>query len=64
MYLNRNPRIVNVFSPPLQATRTTKKARTREEGTDEDNPPLVTYKETLVGDSQYREDGIGGRDAD
>ncbi|KAK9200353.1 hypothetical protein WN944_015550 [Citrus x changshan-huyou] len=36
----------------------------REEGTDEDNPPLVTYKETLVGDSQHREDGIGGRDAD
>ena len=36
----------------------------REEGTDEDNPPLVTYKETLVDDSQHREDGIGGRDAD
>ncbi|KAH9727053.1 DUF4283 domain-containing protein [Citrus sinensis] len=36
----------------------------REEGTDEDNPPLVTYKETLVGDSQYRAAGIGGSEAD
>ncbi|XP_052288754.1 uncharacterized protein LOC107176124 [Citrus sinensis] len=60
----KNPSFARVFSPPLQATRSTKKARMREEGTDEDNPPLVTYKETLVGDSQYRVAGIGGSEAD
>lgn len=41
-----------------------KKARRREEGTNEDNPPLVTYKETLVGDSHFREAGFGGSEAD
>lgn len=36
----------------------------REEGTNEDNPPLVTYKETLVGDSHFREAGFGGSEVD
>lgn len=36
----------------------------REEGTDEDNPPLVTYNETLVRDSHFREAGFGGSKAD
>ncbi|KAH9699953.1 hypothetical protein KPL71_024558 [Citrus sinensis] len=61
---SKNPSFARVFSSPLQATRSTKKARMREEGTDEDNPPLVTYKETLVSDSQYRAAGIGGSEAD
>ncbi|KAL9437392.1 hypothetical protein AB3S75_023284 [Citrus x aurantiifolia] len=36
----------------------------REEGIDEDNPPPVTYKETLVGPSQFKEPGVGGSEED
>lgn len=52
------------FPPPLQATRSTKKARMREEGGDEDNPPPVTYKETLVGPLQFQEPRFGGSEED
>ncbi|KAK9200137.1 hypothetical protein WN944_015333 [Citrus x changshan-huyou] len=36
----------------------------REEGTYEDNPQPVTYKETLVGPSQVKEPGAGGSEED
>ncbi|KAL9437499.1 hypothetical protein AB3S75_023378 [Citrus x aurantiifolia] len=36
----------------------------RDEGTDADNPPPVTYKETLVGPMQYEESGVGGSEED
>ncbi|KAK9200018.1 hypothetical protein WN944_015213 [Citrus x changshan-huyou] len=51
------------FPPPLQATRSTKKAQMWE-GVDEDNPPPVTYKETLVGPLQFQEPGFGGSEED
>ena len=60
----KNPSFTRDFQPPLQATRSTKKARMREEGGDEDNPPSVTYKETLVGPSQFQEHGVEGTEED
>ena len=35
-----------------------------EEGADEDNPPLMTYKETLVGPLQFQEPGFGDSEED
>lgn len=60
----KNPSFTRDFPLPLQATRSTKKARMREEGTDEDNPLLVTYKETVVGPSQSQKAVFGGSEAE
>lgn len=52
--LHENPNLLKVFPPPLNEDRSTKKARFRSHGTDEDNPTLLSFKEALVPSSLHR----------
>ena len=44
----KNPNSGGIFPPPFRETRTTKKARFRDEEVADDTPVQVSYKETLV----------------
>ena len=45
-----NPNLMKATPPLLEEDRTTKKARFREQGSDEDNPPAMSFKDSLMKD--------------
>ncbi|KAH9783624.1 DUF4283 domain-containing protein [Citrus sinensis] len=56
----KNPSAEGIFPPPFRETRTTKKARFRDEEVADDTPVHVSYKETLVNSSRAMETGYDG----
>ncbi|XP_024039224.1 uncharacterized protein LOC112097866 [Citrus clementina] len=52
--LHENPNLLKVIPPPLPKDRSTKKARFRSHGTNEDNPPPLSFKDALVPPSQHK----------
>ncbi|KAH9767310.1 DUF4283 domain-containing protein [Citrus sinensis] len=52
--LHENPNLLKVFPPSLNEDRSTKKARFRSHGTDEDNPTPLSFKEALAPSSLHR----------
>ncbi|XP_006469095.2 uncharacterized protein LOC102629728 [Citrus sinensis] len=56
----KNPSDGGSFPPPFRETRTTKKARFRDEEVANDSPVQGSYKETLVNSSRVTEKGYGG----
>ncbi|KAK9232243.1 hypothetical protein WN943_022488 [Citrus x changshan-huyou] len=48
MELNRN--LMKAAPPLLEEDRTTKKARFREQGSDENNPPIMSFRDSLMKD--------------
>lgn len=60
----KNPNAGGIFPPPFRETRTTKKARFRDEEVADDTPVQVSYKETLVNSSRATETGYEGGTVD
>ncbi|KAH9743054.1 DUF4283 domain-containing protein [Citrus sinensis] len=56
----KNPSAGGIFPPPFRESRTTKKARFRDEEVADDTPVHVSYKETLVNSSRAMETGYDG----
>ena len=51
---HENPSLVKMIPPPLPEDRSTKNARFRSHGIDADNPPLLSFKDTLMPRTQQR----------
>ncbi|KAK9200230.1 hypothetical protein WN944_015427 [Citrus x changshan-huyou] len=49
-----NPSLLKTIPPPLPEDRSTKKARFRSHGMDEDNPPPLSFKDALMPRTQQR----------
>ncbi|KAH9699193.1 putative ribonuclease H protein [Citrus sinensis] len=49
-----NPSLLKTIPPPLPEDRSTKKARFRNHGMDEDNPPPLSFKDALMPRTQQR----------
>ncbi|KAL9444408.1 hypothetical protein AB3S75_017572 [Citrus x aurantiifolia] len=45
-----NPNLMKAAPPLLEEDRTTKKARFREQGSDENNPPVMSFRDSLMQD--------------
>ncbi|KAH9751256.1 putative ribonuclease H protein [Citrus sinensis] len=45
-----NPNLMKAAPPLLEEDRTTKKARFREQGSDENNPPVMSFRDSLMKD--------------
>ncbi|KAH9666673.1 reverse transcriptase domain-containing protein [Citrus sinensis] len=45
-----NPNLIKAAPPLLEEDRTTKKARFREQGSDENNPPVMSFRDSLMKD--------------
>ncbi|GAY58401.1 hypothetical protein CUMW_186750 [Citrus unshiu] len=60
----KNPNAGGIFPPPFRETRTTKKARFRDEEVADDTPVQVSYKEILVNSSRATETGYEGGTVD
>ncbi|KAH9777844.1 DUF4283 domain-containing protein [Citrus sinensis] len=56
----KNPSAGGIFPPPFRETRTSKKARFRDEEVADNTPVHVSYKETLVNSSRAMETGYDG----
>lgn len=45
-----NPNLMKAAPPLLEEDRTTKKARFREQGSDENNPSVMSFRDSLMKD--------------